>query len=316
MFSQFPLLLSIVTPVFIVMATGYGTRKAGILTAEADRSLTRLVVMLLAPCLALHVIIGNEALKEPRNWILPPLLGFASIVLGIVVSHLGARLFKIGPDTRRTFVFTACIQNYGYIPLPLCAALFQDKATMGVLFAFYLGVEIAFWTIAQWQLTGHAGKDSWKQAINPPVIAILAGLILNAAHGETWVPAAVTTTFALLGSCAVPLGLLLSGALIADHLNAQSFKDRGHTILASTAVRIIAVPALIILFAKLAPLDIALKRVLVIEAAMPAAIFPIVMTKIHHGDLPTALQVVLGTSLIGLLTIPFWISFGLPWVLP
>ena len=44
---------------------------------------------------------------------------------------------------------------------------------------------------------------------------------------------------------------------------------------------------------------------------MPAAIFPIVVTRVHHGDMPTALQVVLGTSIIGLITIPLWIGFGL-----
>jgi hypothetical protein len=49
---------------------------------------------------------------------------------------------------------------------------------------------------------------------------------------------------------------------------------------------------------KIAPLDVALKSVLVIQAATPAAIFPIDVTRAHHGDMPTALQVVLGTSLI------------------
>jgi predicted permease len=63
-------------------------------------------------------------------------------------------------------------------------------------------------------------------------------------------------------------------------------------------------------------IGIALKSVLVVQAAMPAAIFPIVVTKVHHGDMPTALQVVLGTSLIGLITIPFWIGFGLHWIIP
>ncbi|CAN5528252.1 AEC family transporter [soil metagenome] len=315
MFSQFPLLLSIVTPIFIVMAIGYGARKGGILTAEADRSLTRLVVMLLAPCLALHVIIGNEALTDPKNWIIPPILGVASVALAIGVSHLGAWIFRLGKDTRRTFIFTTCLQNYGYIPLPLCAALFKDKAIMGVLFAFYLGVEISFWSIALWQLTGHAKTGSWKRALNPPVIAILTAIVLNTCHANLWMPDALGTTFTLLGACAVPMALVLSGALIADHLNAESFRSRGHTLLASTTVRILVVPALMILFAKYAPIDNALKAVIVVQAAMPAAIFPIVVTKVHHGDLPTALQVVLGTSLIGLLTIPLWISFGLHWVL-
>jgi hypothetical protein len=49
---------------------------------------------------------------------------------------------------------------------------------------------------------------------------------------------------------------------------------------------------------------------------MPAAIFPIVVAKAHHGYMPTALRVVLGTSAIGLITIPLWIGFGLRSILP
>jgi predicted permease len=110
--------------------------------------------------------------------------------------------------------------------------------------------------------------------------------------------------------------LLLSGALIADYINKDSLRHGSRAISASFVVRIGILPALILLFAKVAPLDVALKSVLVVQAAMPAAIFPIVVTKVHHGDMPTALQVVLGTSLIGLLSIPLWIGFGLHWILP
>jgi predicted permease len=77
---------------------------------------------------------------------------------------------------------------------------------------------------------------------------------------------------------------------------------------------ILALPALMMTFTRLAPLDLTLKSVLVIQAAMPAAIFPIVVA--HHGDMPTALRVVLGTSAVGLITIPLWIGFGLHWILP
>jgi predicted permease len=118
--AQFFFLLQIVAPVFIVMALGYAMRKIDILSSEADRSLTRLVVTLLAPCLAFDTIIGNEGLANPKNWILPPILGFASIAVGIVVSRFGVKCFRI-PDgnATRTFIFTACLHNYGYIPLPL-----------------------------------------------------------------------------------------------------------------------------------------------------------------------------------------------------
>jgi predicted permease len=57
-----------------------------------------------------------------------------------------------------------------------------------------------------------------------------------------------------------------------------------------------------------------LKRVLVVQAAMPAAVFPIVLAR-HYGGQPlVAVQVVLATTALGLLVIPLWLSLGLAWI--
>lgn len=314
MIAQFFFLLQIVAPIFVVMVAGYVLRKKSVLTAEADRSLIGVVVKLLAPCLALDTIIGNEALREPTNWLLPPILGFGSCVLGIIAARLGAKLLhQPNERQRKTFIYTTSIQNYGYIPLPLCAALF-GRETAGVLFAFMLGVEIAFWSIVLWQLQSGAQRGSWRQTINPPMVSIVAGMILNGLGANEWLPTAVRTSFHLLGVCAVPMALLLSGALIADHMNIRSLRQGGRTMAVATLIRIGVVPILILLAAKYLPFDTPTKAVLLLQAAMPSAIFPILLTKVHHGDVPTALQVVLGTSLVGLITIPLWLGFGLWWI--
>jgi predicted permease len=57
-----------------------------------------------------------------------------------------------------------------------------------------------------------------------------------------------------------------------------------------------------------------LKQVLLIQAAMPAATFPIVMTRLYQQDVQTAWVVVVGTSLLSLLTIPMWMIFGALWL--
>jgi predicted permease len=69
-------------------------------------------------------------------------------------------------------------------------------------------------------------------------------------------------------------------------------------------------PLLFLLLARFLPCSVEFKRVLVLQAAMPSAVLPIVLTKHCGGDPRTALQVVLGTSFAGLLTIPLWIHFG------
>src|ERR1035437_8765705 len=96
-------LLQIVLPVFLVIGAGYAMRRTRILTEEADRSLLGVLIKLFVPCLALDVIIGNEALMRPANLVLPPLAGFASVALGLGVSLLAARIFLKDSATRRTF---------------------------------------------------------------------------------------------------------------------------------------------------------------------------------------------------------------------
>ena len=77
------------------------------------------------------------------------------------------------------------------------------------------------------------------------------------------------------------------------------------------ALRLGVLPLVLLGITALIPAGPALRCVLVVQAAMPSAVFPIVLAKIHDGDMPTALRVVLGTSLVGLVTIPLWLSFGL-----
>jgi malate permease and related proteins len=52
----------------------------------------------------------------------------------------------------------------------------------------------------------------------------------------------------------------------------------------------------------------------VVQSAMPAAVFPIVLAKMHGGEMPVALRVVLGTSIPSLITIPLWLGWALRFV--
>ena len=304
-------LLQIVLPVFLVIGAGYVMRRTRILTEEADQSLLGVLIKLFVPCLALDVIIGNEALMRPANLVLPPLAGFFSVALGIGISLLTARIFFKDRTTQRTFACTAGLQNYGYIPLPLCQALFS-RDVVGVLFAFNLGVEVAMWTIAVSTISGGGtGRRWWAPLLNPPILAVVAGIALNFLGAGHWIPSTVSTSWHMLGLCAVPLGLLMTGAVRADHATPHVLRGGWSAIVLGVALRLGVLPALILGMAALLPADPALHAVLVVQAAMPSAVFPIVLAKIHDGDMPTALRVVLGTSLVGLVTIPLWLTFGL-----
>jgi predicted permease len=57
-----------------------------------------------------------------------------------------------------------------------------------------------------------------------------------------------------------------------------------------------------------------LKRVLVVQAAMPSGMMPLVLAR-HYGGRPlVAAQIIVGTTLLGVLVIPWWLSWGMAWV--
>ena len=53
---------------------------------------------------------------------------------------------------------------------------------------------------------------------------------------------------------------------------------------------------------------------LIVLAAMPAAVFPIVLARHYGGHPPTAIQVVVATGAVSLLSIPAVVAWGARWV--
>jgi len=306
------LIFAAILPIFLIIGAGFVVRRIGWLDEEADRSVMRVVVNLLYPCLIFSFILGNEALRKPSNLLVPPLVGLTTVVAGFAIAMLVARKLSIG-DARecRTFAFTSGIYNYGYLPIPIIAALF-DRETAGVLLVHNLGVEVAMWALGVgFILSVNDPKSVWRRIFSGPVIAILAATSMNLLRLDEHVPNFLFDTLQMLGACAIPIGIMLTGATFADLAPSIKVRERVGVAGLGCALRIGLLPAGFLFFAWLFPFSEELKAVMVVQAAMPCGLFPIVLARHFDGSPEIALRVVLGTTLLSFLTIPVWISFGL-----
>ncbi len=312
--NELPVVLSAVLPVLLIAVSGVAMRKLDWLTEEADHSLLRVTINLLVPAFIFDKVLNNPALHRSENLLFPPLVGFSTVALGIGVGWLALRLAGLQRDaTGRTFAFSTGLYNYGYVPLPLAISLF-DRETVGVLIVHNLGTEIAFWLLGTIVFAHAANEPLWKKILSPPLIAILLTLTLNFTGLAPQVPEFVKTTAHMLGACAIPMGLVLIGAMIADHL-AEFHSERGWRVMGAACVlRLGVIPVLFLLLAKFLPCSVELKRVIVLQAAMPTAVFAILAARHFGGDGPTALRVVIATSAVSFVTIPLWIRAGMRWL--
>lgn len=236
--------------------------------------------------------------------------------MGIGVCWLFRRRVGLKTDPeQRTFALVAGLQNFAYVPFPLVLMLFANHPdTPGVLFLHNLGVDIAMWTLGLITL-GHAtGPGEWRKLINAPLVAIILSLLINTCEAAHWVPRPLSITASMLGACTFPLGILLTGAMMADQVRQLHPARATGTLIWSAIFRLGVIPALMLGIVRILPCSVEIKRVIVVQAAMPAGIFPIVLSRLYGGDPATAVRIVAGTTILSLITIPLWIQWGIAWL--
>ena len=307
-------LLALILPVFALIAIGAGLRRARWLNAEADASLLKLVVNFLYPCLIFDSVLGNVALREPGNLLFAPLVGFVTMAGGIWLALYAGRVLGLTQGQGlRTFAFATGIYNYGYMAIPLMIGLF-GKESVGVLLVHNVGCEAAIWTVGILVLSGLSLREGWKKLANPPVAALVAAVLINTLHLNAWLPVMVLDVVRMSAACAIPLGLMLIGATLMEFFAKPRELFDAKVSLGSSVLRLGVLPVLFLVLAKYLPCSDDLKRVIIVQAAMPAGILPIVIAR-HYGGRPlTAVQVVVGTTVLGLFLIPLWLRFGRAWV--
>lgn len=311
--NEFWPVASKVLGVFLVIFAGAATRRVGWLTKESDRTLASLTTNLLLPAFYFERILQSPQLSHPNQAWFPPLMGFLCTCLGFLVAGLfayaGASLFNFKDKTQvRAFIFSVGICNYGFIPIPLAEHFFPNAVV--TLMIHNVGVELAIWSVGILILAGE-WRSNWRRVIlSPPLMVVICAMFLRQFDVHSHFPEAITTAIHSLGQCAIPLGLMLSGAIIIDYAKQSDLTGDLRITSAAVVLRLLVIPMIILSLAMLLPTGLALKQVLLLQAAMPAATLPVVLCRLYGQDVGTAVRVVIATSVCCLLTMPLWLVYG------
>ncbi len=310
--DQALLVLMAAVPVYIVVAIGPLLRKVGALTPEMDKGVMTMAVYLFFPSLILDKMLHSEVLRDASVVFSAMGVGFGTILVGTALAwFIGPMLGLRRGKGRRTFAVTAGLQNYGFLVIPLIASLYPTANTMGVLFIHNLGVEFAMWTVGVMLLSGQSIK-SVKSLMKGPIVAVVLGIFLLQTGLDAYVPQVLLSAFHMLGGCAVPISLLLIGTVLYDLLGEARFNWK--ISVGGVFVRLVLLSVMLLAAAKWLPISLELKQVLVVQAGMPSAMFPIVLSRHYGGETNVAIIMVLSTTVVSLVSMPLIISFGKFWV--
>ena len=309
MLDSFASIFSSVLQPFLLLGVGALVRALGWFKAEADSSLSMITIRVLYPCFILFHIIESPTEFNSSTFLIS-LIGFLSIALGFTLSSVVSRILKINKTSERSFRFCSGIFNYGFIAIPVAISVFDEGLVVKIII-FNLGVEIAIWTLGVMILSPQ--KVSIRGVINPPFIAVLLGLILQSFDSSSVMPSVLWQVLESIGMCSIPVGLMLIGGNFYDLLKKFEFSEGLRIEIGSLIVRNIVFPIILLSYVTYGfiPQEFDdIKKVLIIQAAMPAGIFAIVIVGNYNCDQDTAMRSIIITMLASVVTLPLWILIG------
>ena len=304
-------------PVFLIIGIGCLCRVVGLVNESSEKNIMTLALNVLYPCFIISNVCGNQALQLVSVVGTALAAGLTLTIAALAVAAGVGRLLKLKAGAERnTFTVSGALQNYGFIPIPLFKGLFPDEAkeTIGVLFVHNLGLELALWTIGVVIISG-TRTGMWRRLINGPTVAIVVGLLLNFTTVYQFIPGVATEAMTKLGNCTIPVSLLLVGVSLAGVVLKGNWISDWRIPVGALLVRFLIMPVLFLLAAQTLSYSRPLMLIMLVESAMPAAVFPIVIAKHFGGKPAVAVEIVICTTVASLLmtpallTLAFWL-FG------
>lgn len=298
-------------PVYLLIVAGALLRWTRVVTKEHDEGVMRVVYTVMLPCFMLDKILGSEVLKSGTVVFSAIGLGFGMIMVGISIGLVVGRILGLERGTgMRTFALASGSQNFGFTAAPVVEILWSTGA-LALLFVHNIGVELALWSVGVMIMSGDRGIP-WRKILNGPVIAVLAGLLLVALGWDSHFTGPARTAMSMIGVGAFPLAIVITGCTIMDLVMAE--KPTLKIMFGSSLVRLILTPMVFLVAAKFLPIAVELRQVLVVQAAMPAAMTPIMLARLYGGRPAIAVQIVVVTTALSLFTLPWIITLGCRWI--
>jgi len=290
-------LFAVMAPVLIVAGIGYGWARSG--QAYPTEFVTRLVLNVSTPCLVLSTLSRAEVDVQVFGQI-----ALGCVVITLLMAVVGWVLSRTINADPKVLVPAYMFPNTGNMGLPISLYAFGEPG-LALAVAFFVVLSIGHFSVGM-ILAGAA--ESWRRLLLNPVIVSL-GVALVVLLLDLQLPRWLGNTIDLLGSMSIPMMLLTLGVSLASIRPKQVGKGMALGGLRMLCGAIIGWA--IALALDLPPLA---QGVLILQAAMPVAVFNYLFAVKANRSPETVASLVICSTLLSFLLIPVLLAFLLPMV--
>lgn len=290
-------------PVFVLILLGYGLRRLRFVPDDFWPPAERLTYYITFP--ALLVINVAEAKVEGLPWAqFGGLLAVATLTSAAATIY-SRRLLPHVSGPSFSSILQGSIRPNTYIALAAAASLWGAQGLTLVAIGVAVVVPLVNLVSVAGMLRYAAAKRPSAVQValpivtNPLILACLTGAAINVS-GLTLPPGA-GPSLKILGSAALPVGLLAVGA----GLNIRALGAAPLPVLLTSLLKLGLLPLVTALGALLLGFDAATTAAAVLYAAVPCSASAYVLARQMNGDAPLMATIITAQTLIAIATVPF-----------
>lgn len=288
-----------VAAIFLLIIIGFVFGK--IVKEDNTRLLSKLILNIAVPAIIILKIseADYEAVKQDIFALIAisACVFLASLIVGFIFTRAAAVRNKVEAAVYRSAFYN---NNFGFLGWPVCAAFFGPMGfTYAVLYS--IPMHLLIYTVTPILLCGEAKNGfNFKLLANAPLIATIIGVALLLLKAS--LPAFVNGILEMAGATQTPLSMFLIGMILAGADLKKVFT--GIKPLLYSFFRLLLIPIAVYFILKNIGVSGLVLGVSVVISAMPAGATVSVLTEKYNSDSVLAVQIVIVSTLLSLVTIP------------
>jgi len=287
---------------FFLILTGFAARKLNVVDEGFVKSLSSFLFNIAYPAL---IIKSMQFPFTTQSFIMSSRLVAISILVLIIswcVAKFVNTAVKSNPATAGVTTFSIMYSNFTFMAFPVIEELYGEEMLF-YLAIFTVALRIAYCTHGVNTISGSMKEKSGiniKSVMNPPVIAILVGLVLY--FFSLKLPYPVARTIDMLSQVVSPLGMVIAGLILAEFDFKEVFK--GYRAYLISFVRLIVIPLIVFLVVRVMGLSDIERQIAVIVSAMPVASVGVIISAKYGADRKLAAKATFISTLFSIITVP------------
>lgn len=289
---------------YIMIAVGFLADKTGLYKEKAARMTNDLLFYIVTPAIITQSFLSMELTRENATALLiSAVCGFAMHGVAILISLPFFR--KGNGEENAIYKYASVYGNVGYMALPMAQALLGAP---GVFYcsAGLIPFNVVCFTHGVAVMSGAKHFNGKKLLFNPGTISVAIGLPLYLL--EIQLPVVLADPISFIAGLNTPMAMIMFGTYLANTDLKTMFREK--KIYLAAALKLLVLPALMLLIFRLCGITGALLTACIISASAPTANNTVMFAAKYGRDTGLASKAVAVITFLSILTMPVMIALS------